>query len=80
MFLTLFYDYRHLEKLGYPLYFLSLLLLVGVMVAGKMVYGCRRWLLLGPFSFQPAEVAKIGGDPGAGHLLQPPARGWKPWA
>ena len=59
MFLTLFYDYRHLEKLGYPFYFLSILTLVGVMVAGKMVAGSRRWLLLGPFSFQPAELAKI---------------------
>ncbi|MFI5330960.1 MAG: rod shape-determining protein RodA [Desulfobaccales bacterium] len=60
MILTLFYDYRHLEKLGYPLYILSLLLLVGVMVAGKTVYGSRRWLLLGPISFQPSEAAKIG--------------------
>src|SRR5208337_588731 len=42
-----------------PLYFLSILTLVGVMVAGKMVAGSRRWLLLGPFSFQPAELAKI---------------------
>jgi rod shape determining protein RodA len=60
MILTLFYDYRHLEKLAYPIYILSLLLLVGVMVAGKTVYGSRRWLLLGPISFQPSEVAKIG--------------------
>jgi len=59
MFLTLLYDYRHLEKLGYPLYLVSLLLLVGVMVAGKMVSGSRRWLPLGPFAFQPAELAKI---------------------
>jgi rod shape determining protein RodA len=59
MLLTLFYDYRHLEKLGYPAYVLSLLLLVGVMVAGKMVSGSRRWLPLGPFAFQPAELAKV---------------------
>jgi rod shape determining protein RodA len=59
MLLTLFYDYRHLEKLGYPLYLLSILLLVGVMVAGKMVSGSRRWLPLGSFAFQPAELTKI---------------------
>ena len=29
------------------------------MVGGKMVYGSRRWLALGPFAFQPAELAKI---------------------
>ena len=60
MVLTLIYDYRHLEKLGYLIYILSILLLVGVMVAGKTVYGSRRWLLLGPISFQPSELAKIG--------------------
>jgi rod shape determining protein RodA len=59
MVLTLFYDYRHLEKLGYPVYLLSVVLLVGVMLAGKMVSGSRRWLPLGPFAFQPAELAKI---------------------
>jgi rod shape determining protein RodA len=57
--LTLLVDYRHLEKLSYPLYILSILLLVGVMFGGKMVYGSRRWLALGPFSFQPSELAKI---------------------
>jgi rod shape determining protein RodA len=56
---TLIYDYRHLEKLSYPLYIISILLLVGVMFGGKMVSGSRRWLALGPITFQPAELAKI---------------------
>ncbi|MGA9755561.1 MAG: rod shape-determining protein RodA [Desulfobaccales bacterium] len=56
---TLIYDYRHLEKLSYPVYILSILLLVAVIFGGKMVSGSRRWLPLGPFSFQPAELAKI---------------------
>ena len=59
MVLTLFYDYRHLEKLSYPVYVISILMLVAVMVGGKMVYGSRRWLPLGPLAFQPAELAKI---------------------
>ncbi len=59
MFITLLYDYRHLEKLSYPLYLLSLVLLVAVMFGGKLVSGSRRWLPLGPFAFQPAEIAKI---------------------
>jgi rod shape determining protein RodA len=57
--LTLIYDYRRLEKLSYPIYILSILLLVAVMLGGKMVAGSRRWLALGPVSFQPAELAKI---------------------
>ncbi|MBW1990780.1 MAG: rod shape-determining protein RodA [Deltaproteobacteria bacterium] len=59
MFLSLLYDYRHYERLAYPLYILSIVLLVGVMVAGKSVSGSRRWLALGPVSFQPAELAKL---------------------
>jgi len=59
MVLTMLYDYRHLEKMGYPAYLLSIILLVAVMVAGKMVSGSRRWLPLGPFAFQPSELAKI---------------------
>ncbi len=56
---TLVYDYRHLEKLSFPLYIISILLLVGVMLGGKVVSGSRRWLAMGPLSFQPAELAKI---------------------
>lgn len=59
MFLVLVIDYRHLEKLALPLYILSIILLVGVMVAGKTVSGSKRWLALGPLSFQPAELVKL---------------------
>jgi rod shape determining protein RodA len=59
MLITLTYDYRHLEKLSYPLYILSIVLLLAVMFGGKMVSGSRRWLPLGPFAFQPAELTKI---------------------
>jgi rod shape determining protein RodA len=60
MCVTLTYDYRHLEKLSYPVFIISILLLLAVMFGGKVVSGSRRWLPLGPFSFQPAELAKIG--------------------
>lgn len=59
MFLSLFYDYRHYEKLAYPLYLISIILLVGVMVGGKLVSGSRRWLALGPVTLQPSELAKL---------------------
>ncbi|MFZ5448660.1 MAG: rod shape-determining protein RodA [Thermodesulfobacteriota bacterium] len=57
--LILFVDYRHLEKISYTMYLLSIIMLVAVMFAGKMVYGSRRWLALGPISFQPSELTKI---------------------
>jgi rod shape determining protein RodA len=58
--LILLVDYRHLEKLSYPIYIISILLLVAVMFGGRVAYGSRRWLALGPLSFQPSELAKIG--------------------
>ena len=59
MSVTVLYDYRHLQKLAFPLYILTIVLLLAVMFGGKMVSGSRRWLPLGPFSFQPSELAKI---------------------
>ena len=62
MAVTLRIDYRILQK---PIYSSSLLcvsLLLLVLVAipgiGKSLNGSRRWLRLGPVSFQPSELAK----------------------
>ncbi|WP_443083674.1 cell division protein FtsW [Vibrio sp. HA2012] len=38
---------------------LSLLLLIVVLVAGKSVNGASRWIPLGVFNLQPAEIAKF---------------------
>lgn len=49
------------EKMAKPLFMLALVLLVLVLVpyVGKVVYGARRWIALGPLSFQPSELAKF---------------------
>jgi cell division protein FtsW len=52
-------DYRRLEPLGGPLLLAVLGLLVAVLVVAPPVHGTRRWLRVGPLSFQPAELAKI---------------------
>jgi cell division protein FtsW len=61
LWLALRTDYRRLEKFVLPLLALAALLLVLVLVPGLgvSVNGSRRWLRLGPFSFQPAELAKL---------------------
>ncbi len=49
------------EKSARPLFLFSLLLLVLVLIphVGKVVYGARRWISVGPMSFQPSELAKF---------------------
>lgn len=44
---------------SYPLLGLSIFLLVVVLVGGKSVNGASRWIPLGLFNLQPAEVAKL---------------------
>lgn len=49
------------EKAAPWLFVASLLLLIMVLIphVGKVVYGARRWINLGPLSFQPSELAKF---------------------
>ena len=52
-------SYKSLDRWSPVLYGTCLLLLVAVLVFGKQVGGSRRWLALGPASFQPSEPVKI---------------------
>jgi rod shape determining protein RodA len=52
-------DLRVWMELAYPAYFVSLALLVGVEVAGRVGLGAQRWLELGPLQLQPSEPMKI---------------------
>jgi len=45
--------------LAWPIYIVSMLLLVAVDVAGKIGMGAQRWLVLGPLQIQPSEIAKV---------------------
>jgi rod shape determining protein RodA len=46
-------------SLAWPIYIVSMLLLVAVDVAGKIGMGAQRWLVLGPLQIQPSEIAKV---------------------
>lgn len=53
-------DIRVWFAIAYPLYGVSVLLLVAVELVGDVRLGAQRWLAIGPFSFQPSEVMKLG--------------------
>jgi rod shape determining protein RodA len=51
---------RSVQLLSYPIYGLSILLLVFVLILGKTVAGSKSWFGMGTFGVQPAEIAKLG--------------------
>ena len=62
MLFLVFFDYQILGKLYIPIYIISLLLLVAVLVfgTGDADWGSKSWLYIGKFGFQPAEFVKLG--------------------
>ena len=53
-------DYRLLNRWGYAVYGVLLLLLALVPIIGVTGGGARRWLSFGPVALQPSEFMKIG--------------------
>ena len=47
------FDYRRLRLLARPLVLLSLFLCLVVLVVAPPINGARRWIVVGPASFQP---------------------------
>lgn len=57
-----FFDWRILKEsssLILVLYFIGIILLLGLFVFAPIVRDVRRWYLIGPFSFDPVEFIKI---------------------
>ena len=46
-------------RLAWPLYGLSIVLLLSVLVVGESVNGARRWINVAGIQFQPSELAKF---------------------
>ena len=77
-FLVSRFDYHKLEKPSVTLLLVTLLLLVLVLIPGlgSKLLGARRWLNLGFFSFQPAELAKLTLTIYFSSLLKKTSRFW----
>jgi len=53
-----FFDMRHVRRVGFYGFIASLVLMVAALFFGPEIKGAHRWLDLGPFNFQPSELAK----------------------
>ena len=53
------FDYHNLGKFANLMFVGTIVLLLAVLVVGTESKGAKRWLGVGPVSFQPSELAKI---------------------
>lgn len=62
MIFLIFLDYKFLGKIYMPIYIVSNLLLLAVLLfgTGEQTWGSRSWLEIGPIIFQPSEFVKVG--------------------
>ncbi len=60
MVVALVIDYRRMERLATPIFLATLVLLASTLVLAPVTRGSRSWLIYGPLSLQPAELAKVG--------------------
>lgn len=59
MYLVSQMDYRVFTKMAPAAYLLSIVLSTAVLLVGQEINGSKRWLNLGPLSFQPSEFVKV---------------------
>ena len=52
-------DYHFFLRIAPAAYLLSMILSTAVLLVGQEINGSKRWLNLGPLSFQPSEFAKV---------------------
>jgi rod shape determining protein RodA len=69
MLAFMIFDYRHLKTLAWPLFALTVGMLLAVLFVADPIYGARRWLDLGVVNIQPSELAKISVLLIGAHLL-----------
>jgi rod shape determining protein RodA len=69
MLMTMAIPVKVFQSLSYPIYGLSLLSLILVLVLGSTEMGATRWFDLGPIKLQPSEFAKLATLLGIARLL-----------
>lgn len=72
-------DYRFWKQFAMLAYVISIGLCVAVIFIGSESHGQARWIDLGPISFQPSEVAKVGMIIFLAVVLEKSAKGLGDW-
>ena len=67
--ICIFLDWRIWSSVAYPIYALTFLSLVAVLVFGKEVKGASSWFSFMGYSIQPSEFAKLGTALGVSSFL-----------
>ncbi len=62
-------DAKFFNAFAYPIYIVTILMLVIVLVAGKEIAGSKSWFQIGDFRLQPAEFAKFATTLALAHYL-----------
>lgn len=60
LLIALLLPVRFYQNAAFPIYVLTMLLLVGALVLGREVNGAKSWLVIGPLRLQSSELAKVG--------------------
>jgi rod shape determining protein RodA len=59
-FIIYFLPHQSIRYSAIPVYAMSQILLIAVLIVGRMTKGAKSWISIGPIGFQPSEVGKIG--------------------
>jgi rod shape determining protein RodA len=59
-FMVMLTDAKFFPAFAFPIYFLILIVLIGVLLFGTTISGSKSWFQIGGFALQPSEFAKFG--------------------
>jgi len=72
-------DYRNLQGISATSVLIGVGFLLMVLVMGTEIKGASRWVRIGPFNFQPSELAKFAVVLHTAHLLSAPRATLRHW-